>query len=197
MLRLDFSVDILPALEVVSLFGLDIVEHLENILLIIHAFWNLAEFILNPIKIPIEFNQVQDNPVLVLAAHLREGNRIQLQRSEDIVQEFLRFENLLAKLFDILIVRLVCSFFAIDNQTSIRFDDDLTLGFPIFYDVIPVAGIGPGVTDRINNAGLAGPLLAGDLNAGPVQFGFGDSEQVLYFNFRCLRLAPPLWLMGF
>jgi len=76
LLVADIPVDILPRLEVNAVLCLNIIQDFQNVLAVIHTLWDLTELLLDPIHIPLKFNEVQDLPVFLLTGELRKLHRI-------------------------------------------------------------------------------------------------------------------------
>lgn len=66
LLIADITVDVLPALKIVPIFGLDIRKYLQYVLAVINALRYLTELLIYPVKVPGKFDEVKNGPVLLL-----------------------------------------------------------------------------------------------------------------------------------
>ena len=66
----------MPRLEIDSVFRLNIIQDLKDMLGVIDTLRDLTELLFDPVHIPLKFNEVQDLPVLLLTGELREFDRI-------------------------------------------------------------------------------------------------------------------------
>ena len=153
-------------------------------LAVIHTLWDLTELLLDPIHIPLKFNEVQDLPVFLLTGELRKLHRIQLERREDLGQE-LSWSCL--KHGAVPHLHRAGGFggqgLPVNGQAGIGLNDDFALIGALVNDIVPVRTVGEGITDGIQHRRLSAPLGAGDLHGLPIKGSLPDAKQVFDRNF--------------
>ena len=184
LLVADIPVDILPGLEIDSVFRLNIIQDLKDMLGVIDALRDLAKLLFDPVHIPMEFNEVQDLPVLLLTGELRKLHRIQLERREDLSQELGRpcLEH-----GTVPHLHHAGGFggqgLPVNGQSGIGLNDDFALIGALVNDIVPVRAIGEGVSNSIQHGSFPAALGAGDLHGLPIKGSLPDAKQVFDRNF--------------
>ena len=184
LLVADIPVDVLPRLEIDSVFRLNIIQDLKDMLGVIDTLRDLTELLFDPVHIPLKFNEVQDLSVLLLTGELRKLHRIQLERREDLGQE-LSWSCL--KHGAVPHLHRAGGFggqgLPVNGQSGIGLNDDFALIGALVNDIVPVRTVGEGITDGIQHRCLSAPLGAGDLHGLPIKGSLPDAKQVFDRNF--------------
>ena len=162
---------------------------------VVHTLGDLPELLLDPVHVPGEVDQGEDDPVLLLAAELGEGHRVELQGGEDAGEKLRRAGLEHTAVPDLDSVRLGGPGLAVDGEAGVRLDDDFALVRALVDDVVPVGAVGQGIANGVQHGGLSAALGSGQLHRAPVQGRLPDAEQVLdddFCGFHCIFLSGLL-----